>query len=325
MFNRTGYQVLKNVFSKGECEKLLSGYNNQPSAGNNNYLYAKKCDLKSLDFIQDKLDNITDQIDLDIDHLFEGWYWPTNIGSGVSFNWHQDHETYFLTEQHSNYLNVYIVIDKERKQDSNLSVIPFDKLSNNSRSRLIGQGANIFWKAQNMKDRLNSIGDFDDTFGTCAGKLDLYYDRYVQRNDMDNYVTPMDENLDHISETPHLQIGDVLLLRGDVIHKTSDSRCRRVALSLRYVNKSETKVSQLYNRMTSQKAKMMLRNKSWLWILAYLSAKNIKTVSMVEHKKLWEQQEVGKLTCFETLKSYFYYSYHYLKLKSINTKFTFIE
>jgi hypothetical protein len=43
-------------------------------------------------------------------------------------------------------------------------------------------------------------------------------------------------DFDEIGDTPQLEAGDLLLLRGDVFHKTQDTDTDRIAISFRMVN-----------------------------------------------------------------------------------------
>ena len=53
-------------------------------------------------------------------------------------------------------------------------------------------------------------------------------------NSGEDYILPV--NLDILAEYPELNAGDLLLMRGDIIHKTQDTITNRVALTVRCVD-----------------------------------------------------------------------------------------
>jgi hypothetical protein len=162
-----------------------------------------------------------------VDRVYYGQYFAnyqlkiTSEGAtptrGDIFPWHQDHESYFAFQDHANYLNLYIPIVKPDPEQSNVSVIPLDSLRNRAAEvyeRLLGRGAtrlvetNRGWKLR------------DDEHGGTISKLHF--------------------DIREIEETPSLQAGDLLVLRGDVLHKTQDANTRRVAASFRMMNGQTT-------------------------------------------------------------------------------------
>ena len=111
-----------------------------------------------------------------------------------------------------NYLNFYIPFVKPESNKSGLGVIPFDRLESKCQSKLsniINSGANRFFPK------------FDIT--------EVYDD-----NSGEDYILPV--NLDTLAEYPELNAGDLLLMRGDIIHKTQDTITNRVALTVRCVD-----------------------------------------------------------------------------------------
>lgn len=139
------------------------------------------------------------------------------VGNGINFGWHQDHESYFIHQTHRHYLNVYIPVVKPERAKSNLSIVPADNFAEAMPTlwaRLEGRGAATF---RQEGDRL-SISD--DWAGGLIGEP----------------VT----HLDNIAETPTLDAGDALLMRGDLFHRTQDTDTPRVALSVRVSDDTHT-------------------------------------------------------------------------------------
>lgn len=128
---------------------------------------------------------------------------------GVDFGWHQDHESFFLFQEHYHALNFYIPLIKPDPARTNLCVIPFDRLERAAPAQskqFVGSGARS----------LNRIGQYTQV-------LDEEYGR--------DCTLPFD--IEELKAVPELQAGDLLLLRGDVIHRTQDTLTERVAVSFR--------------------------------------------------------------------------------------------
>jgi hypothetical protein len=143
--------------------------------------------------------------------VFGSTYFATD--GDVGLGWHQDSVSYYAYQNHHDYLNFYIPIVKPARDKSNLCVVPFDALGARSPElcrKLTGGGASRF-----VKD---------------AGKTIIHDNARGGRHGVLPY------ELDEIAATPALGAGDLLLLRGDVIHRTEDTDTERVALSLRMVH-----------------------------------------------------------------------------------------
>ncbi len=143
------------------------------------------------------------------------------ISAGVYFStaknqkldWHQDHESYYLYQNHHDYLNFYIPIVKPDREKSNISVVPFDILKSKSPDiyeKILGKGA-VSYQVKENKTIIFNCNE--------GGKYG---------------VLPYDIN--EIAFTPMLDSGDLLLMRGDVIHKTQDADTQRIAASIRIAN-----------------------------------------------------------------------------------------
>jgi hypothetical protein len=131
---------------------------------------------------------------------------------GVSFAWHQDHESFFIYQQHRDYLNFYVPIVKPERSRSNVCVVPFDRIDANAgRDRVVGSGACRFFPQ-------------GSTTRVCVDESG------------EEYVLPVD--IERLKVTPELEPGDLLLMRGDVIHRTQDASTDRVAISFRRTSSS---------------------------------------------------------------------------------------
>lgn len=159
---------------------------------------------------------------VDVDLINDGVYFATysekstltSVRPGPqAFPWHQDHENYWLWKDTRNYLNFYMPVVKPVLEKSNLTVVPFDlfeqrvpelyqKMLCRGATRVVQSGSKWVIK--------------DDDRGGKVGTLGF--------------------DLAEIEDTPHLAPGDLLLMRGDLIHRTQDSSTKRIAASVRYIN-----------------------------------------------------------------------------------------
>ena len=126
----------------------------------------------------------------------------------ISFGWHQDHEAFYQLQQNQQYLNFYIPIIKPDPDLSGLSVVPFAALSAadpHCMDRVINHGAAVYTSGPNTAVRDDDLGG--DYHINC--------------------------DIDSLAVHPRLEPGDLLLMRGDLIHRTQDNDTQRVAVSFR--------------------------------------------------------------------------------------------
>ena len=214
-----GFVLIPSFLSEAELQLCREDYASQPvNTSNRNYKLSPIMG-KALETVQERVREIlalvTASTNLCVNHPLGGSYFAT--GRGVEFAWHQDHESFFSIQNHYDYLNFYIPILKPRKDRSNLCVIPFDVLEKESPRtfrKVVRGGATHF---QRMGAR--TMVFLDDTAS----------------------VHLMHKELDGLAQAPELDPGDLLLMRGDVIHRTQDTETERVSLSFRAAN-SETLV-----------------------------------------------------------------------------------
>lgn len=154
---------------------------------------------------------------VDADTLYVGVYISVNSGPGFS-QWHQDHESYYLYQNHEHYLNVWIPIIKPDPHRSNLSIVPFDALKA---------------RAPALHDRL---------VGRGAGRFETIKGRYWWIDDADRSHHALDFHLDELATAPELAAGDALVMRGDACHRRQDGDTQRVAVSFR-VLRSESRLT----------------------------------------------------------------------------------
>jgi hypothetical protein len=136
-------------------------------------------------------------------------YFAVGTKAGVKFPWHQDHESFYIVQNHFDYVNFYMPIIKPDPAKSNVSLIPFDVLKR---------------EAPRAHDFLvrNGAGHFHPVAG-----------RWLATNDERGGMRVINADLEQLACTPELAVGDLLLMRGDIIHRTQDTDTDRVALSWR--------------------------------------------------------------------------------------------
>ena len=163
-----------------------------------------------------KIDNILSKIEVLSKDIQDSVNITTNFTStpiyfsiehGVNFEYHQDHESWFLYGDHTNYLNIWIPVIKPSVELTNVVVIDLIRLTNDHPELefLKNYGATRFKAGSTSRI-------FDDNTGT---EIELNF------------------NLNDYSECPQLEQGDALVMRGYCIHKTQDTSTNRVAISAR--------------------------------------------------------------------------------------------
>ena len=210
---KTGYCHMKSFLSPDEINGLRQFYENAPPPSNNLY------PTLDIGLVPDTIDkSVMDKLHALHAEVFPGELFidesmtffpvlPTEPSRSVNLPYHQDHESFFLCNEHYHYLNAWMILEKGDPQHSNLTIIPFDALASKSpllRDYCRGNGATVV------------SGDYlqNDNLGTWY-KLDF--------------------KIDDIAVTPHMEVGDLLLIRGDILHRTQNQLTHRVALSLRAV------------------------------------------------------------------------------------------
>jgi hypothetical protein len=143
--------------------------------------------------------------------ILNGFYFATRFAKKTD-NYHQDYDAYYRqSRDHINYLNFYTPITKPNRDQSNLCLVPFDVLQERApavHDHLKGGGANF---VHQRRKRL--IVENADT------RSRTYFD--------------VDFQLEDLATAPLLSEGDLLIFRGDVLHKSQDLESTRVAASIR--------------------------------------------------------------------------------------------
>jgi hypothetical protein len=150
---------------------------------------------------------------------------PKTSEGGV-LNWHLDHFSYYLYQDHTNWLICYIPVLKSDPELANLAVIPnqvlaaldpytFEKTQGRGamRFRCVESDTIEWFKLRFAGEKLDigdwfAIDDFDDS--TMGWKLSI--------------------DLEKHKVVPQLSPFDLLVMKADVIHKTNDAKINRISI-----------------------------------------------------------------------------------------------
>jgi hypothetical protein len=238
----TGFVVIQNFLRPDEIDRCKQDHKVTATIENKNYsLLAPSAEIKEYlrPKIQTVLDLVAEHTALKVDLILDGYYFSTR---NINFNWHQDHEPYYVLQQSRNYLNFYMVLDKPEINQSGVSVIPFDQLQRyipDLMPIIENSGANSY---------------FIDT--TAPGVTD-------QRNDTvgGNNILPID--ISTLAVSPDLAPGDLLLMRGDLIHKTQDVNTVRLSISIRCTDSTAPISLKTLMNGGEKKMRMLSNNKAY--------------------------------------------------------------
>lgn len=202
--NHSGYVVVPNFLTSQEVSTLREDYNTTTASFGH---YGIKIVSKHIiDRLYSKLISTLSDIRssslVKADTLIYPQLYINN--QRTFFDWHQEHESWYLEQDSINHLNFYIPIKKDSPDRSGISVIPnnvfqdyYSIMTNKGARRLIPGDSTVV---------------IDDDLG-------------------DTFNLPF--NINDYAVTPSILPGDLLLMRGDLVHKTQDSETERHAISIR--------------------------------------------------------------------------------------------
>jgi hypothetical protein len=233
-----GFVLVPGFLSEEELRVCRDDYASQAVDSNNRNYALSPVTGDAHEAVKRRVDEIIPAVrrctSLRVDLPLGGVYFA--IARGIRPLWHQDHESFYEVQNHHDYLNFYLPVVKPRPDRSNLCIVPFDVLEKESPRtfrRVVGGGATSY---RPLKDR--TMVFLEDT-----GAVHL-----------------MNRNINRLAHVPQLNAGDLLLLRGDMIHSPQDTATERVALSFR-ASRSDTTVRR--SRLADGgpvKALMMMKN-----------------------------------------------------------------
>jgi hypothetical protein len=231
-----GYVIVRSFLRQQDIELLKADFASQQASGSDRVrreiVMGSRGEVRSR--IIDVLLAVRDHSRIKADVIIWADYVSTETSN---LPWHQDFETDFFTQDPYNALNFYIPIIKPERERSNLRIVPFDRLARDVRERLARSGARRFHPRDAATDVTDDSGE-------------------VRRT----YRLPVDiEN--EAAVTPELGVGDLLLLRGDILHRTQDADTKRISASFRAGNSHAIIQRSRLARGTVRKLKIM----AWHW------------------------------------------------------------
>lgn len=240
-----GFVVIKKFLPDSLINLLREDYQrrHQQSSDykNKNYqtLSIPSVDLKTKARIESIFDDITRTTNLNINCVMpRAAYFNNQL---IDFKWHQDHEPFYSWQDMYNAINCWLPIIKDDSQKSGIDIVPHDvlfkKYPDFFTDHISGRGAKKFY---NMSTDTTIM--FDDYHGS---------------------VLRLPFNLDDLSITPEVAVGDMLIIRQDVIHRTQDTISDRVAVSIRCNNDNGILTRSHFLKSCISKEKIMNNNKDW--------------------------------------------------------------
>lgn len=258
-----GYVLIPSFLSQPEIQILKQDYTAQRVMHENeNYDLKPISTDPALNALQPKIESLMENArahGIHVDVLSGGAYFST--AGKQHFDWHQDHESYYLYQDHYHYLNVYIPVIKPSQQLTNLSILPFDRikaLCPEMHDKLLGRGATCYF----VRD----------------GKT-IVYD-----SEADCKLGEFPFDVGEQALIPQLQEGDLLLLRGDTIHSTADTETERCAASIRLLNGKGKISKKKFFRAGQNKLRAIINNRE---------AYNYFSTYMTKHRR--DEFEVNEL------------------------------
>lgn len=216
-----GFVHLPGFLSPPQVQALCRDFESGPPAQDHAFGFkpvARRQLRALLPTLQAILEQVAAATDLRVDvfpPFSRSHYITTRLAQRTS-HWHQDFDLdYRLTGDHRQSLNFWIPLVKPRKDLSNLSLIPWDRLRQGETSSPWEGRGGTRWVTE---------GDATQVLARPEGQI---------LSQPAPPLATLDFRLETLQETPWTEVGDLLLLRGDLIHRTQDSQTERLAVSLR--------------------------------------------------------------------------------------------
>jgi ectoine hydroxylase-related dioxygenase (phytanoyl-CoA dioxygenase family) len=214
-----GYLVVRDFLSRSEIDWFLRDYSRMIEYSESNGYHNKNHKVAACEIP----DNTFEHLNKFLAHIRQNSNFKTDFFLGqfglylnselVSYDWHQDHELYYMCQHAYDVLTFWLPLDKPNRNETGLSFIPHDRLRERIPEiydRLIfNRGAKIF-----------------RTDGTET----------TIRDDTTGEVVKLDFDINEIAVSPEVGSGDLLIFRGDTIHKTQDLTTHRIAMVTRSAN-----------------------------------------------------------------------------------------
>jgi hypothetical protein len=167
----------------------------------------------------------------------DGYAFYFNPNPMCKFVWHTDLPSFFMFQNHYDYVNFWMPVRKPDPTRTGMEFLPMDtlaKLSPRLYELCYRRGANMLVSKETAKL------DGPDLFKwwlTSAGYF-LREPAEVLIADVDGRIerVPLDFNISDYTVKPDVSPGDALVMRGDMLHNGQDLETDRLAVSVRAVN-----------------------------------------------------------------------------------------
>ena len=239
-----GFLVIKNFFNADTIEQLTDYYKlafakNQALGNDNKNHNIIKVSAQAIAITTPLLTSLVEAINQNTDIKIDKLPVATYINSALaSHNWHQDHEIYYTWQTAVNSLNFWFPLIKQDPTQTGISLIPHDALQEKCpdlfAQHIVGKGAK---RIEPGRYGYSTICD-DETGEEYSVSFDL--------NDL--------------AVSPEVAVGDLIILRADVFHKTQDTDTPRVAMSVRGVNSNTVVRKDVFYSGCDKKRTMIQNN-----------------------------------------------------------------
>lgn len=215
--NTLGFVLVKDVLNQEEINELQLEWENSHSRNNTRYKDGILVGLlgpKVKEKLSVLMEQISNETDIKLNRIRDriSFYLPYNREWGF----HQDHEPYYIFQDQTKTINFWIPIRKPNPAQTGLSFMPTDLLlklePEFTQNHILGKGAKMFT-------------ELDD--GTTEVKDNETGEIYILNRHLSDYEI-----------SPNVSVGDVLVVRGDNVHRTQDNKTDRLAVSIWAANDS---------------------------------------------------------------------------------------
>src|ERR1051325_11025949 len=125
-----GFVVVRNFLSREELHALQSAYTNAAQSETAYFTRPRIAGAGDVGWLASKLAGLLADVrraGLSTDVILdEGYFFPTER---TQLNWHTDHKSYYVFQDHSHVINFWLPIIKPLAHKSGLSLVPMDKLA----------------------------------------------------------------------------------------------------------------------------------------------------------------------------------------------------
>lgn len=249
-----GYAIIRKYINQEQIDYLLEQYqiaDNQPQTNKNvPFVFVQK-DLRW--DIANRIKQTMSICGLDVDILLPGCLFA-NASRGPTI-WHQEYESFFTFQQTYNHLNFHITLTKPDPTKSGVCVVPFDVIKQ--------QAPEYFDKIQN-----NGATSFTDLKNAT-----------LMKDDANNIVCTIPFSFEKYKVIPDIGPGDLLLLRGDTIHRTQDGLTPRIAVSIHATQGSAIISNSVLTSGGKKKRETLINNSNqFMPLIQFLRSKQTATV-----------------------------------------------